>query len=250
MKKIIIKADDYGFTEAVSLGILLAHKNGIVKNTGMMVNMPAAIQAAEWIRSYPELCLGLHINLIVGTPCCDLTEIPSLIDKNGKFISSKVRRAEIAQGIDPFILSETKKECVAQVIRFIELNNRIPEYIEAHAVSSPTIQKAIAEVANEFGIEILPHHQPSKWSVPQFKSDHYEFYKELLPYSEYFENRLDLTSNLILFVLHPGFVDEELIRNSSLTLDRTKDYEMMIDPDVKAVLLSKGFQIISFREIK
>lgn len=250
MKKILIKADDYGFTEAVSLGILLAHKNGIVKNTGMMVNMPAAVQAAEWIRNYPELCLGLHINLIVGTPCCDLNKIPSLIDTNGKFISSKVRRAEIAQGIDPFILEETLNECVAQVKRFIELNGHKPEYIEAHAVSSPTIQKAIVEVAYEYGIEILPHHQPSEWTVPQFKSDHYEFYKKQLPYSEYFDNRLDLNSDQVLFVLHPGFVDEELLRNSSLTLERTKDYEMMIDPKVKAVLLKKGFKIISFRELK
>ena len=42
MKRCLVKADDYGFTEAISLGILKAYREGIVRSTGVMVNMPAA----------------------------------------------------------------------------------------------------------------------------------------------------------------------------------------------------------------
>jgi len=249
MKQIIIKADDYGFTEAVSLGILLAHKNGIVKNTGMMVNMPAAIQAAKWIKEYPDLCLGLHTNLIVGTPCAEAKLIPGLLQDNGNFISSTVRREQIASGIDPFNEDEVFIETIAQVERFYQLNCKYPEYIETHAVMSQSIQNALLKVAGIYNIKILPHHQPSKWSLPQFEYNNYDFYKTNLPYYLYFKDKLDLTSDLVLFVLHPGFIDQELIRHSSLTLDRLLDYEMMVDQQVKAVLNDKGYQIISFRDI-
>lgn len=249
MKQILIKADDYGFTEAVSLGILLAHKNGIVKNTGMMVNMPAAIQAAKWIKEYPDLCLGLHTNLIVGKPCADAKLIPGLLQDNGDFINSKVRREQIASGIDPFNEDEVIIETIAQVDRFYQLNGKYPEYIETHAVMSLSIQNALLKVAQKFKIEILPHHMPSKWALPQFAYNNYNFYKTNLPYYLYFKDKLDLTSDLVLFVLHPGFVDQELIRHSSLTMERLLDYEMMVDQQVKAVLIDKGFQIISFREL-
>jgi len=249
MKQILIKADDYGFTEAVSLGILLAHKNGIVKNTGMMVNMPAAIQAAEWIKEYPDLCLGLHTNLIVGKPCADPKLISGLLQENGEFISSKIRREQIASGIDPFNEDEVIVETIAQVERFNHLNSKYPEYIETHAVMSQSIQNALVKVANMFDIKILPHHQPSKWSLPQFTYNNYDFYKTNLPYYLYFKEKLDLTADLILFVLHPGFVDQDLIRHSSLTMERLLDYEMMIDSNVKKALIDKGYEIISFREI-
>lgn len=249
MKQILIKADDYGFTEAVSLGILLAHKNGIVKNTGMMVNMPAAIQAAEWIKEYPDLCLGLHTNLIVGKPCADPKLISGLLQDNGNFISSKVRREQIASGIDPFNEDEVIIETIAQVEQFYQLNGKYPEYIETHAVMSQSIQNALLKVADIYNIKYLPHHQPSKWSLPQFEYSNYDFYKTNLPYYIYFKDKLDLSADLVLFVLHPGFIDQELLRNSSLTMDRLLDYEMMVDPNVKAIIKDKGYKIISFRDL-
>ena len=50
MKRCLVKADDYGFTEAISLGILKAYREGIVRSTGVMVNMPAAPAALGWLR--------------------------------------------------------------------------------------------------------------------------------------------------------------------------------------------------------
>ena len=58
MKRCIIKADDYGFTEAISLGILKAYRDGIVRSTAVMVNMPAASCVLEWIKEVPGLWHG------------------------------------------------------------------------------------------------------------------------------------------------------------------------------------------------
>ena len=93
MKRCLVKADDYGFTEAISLGILKAYREGIVRSTGVMVNMPAAPAALGWLREAEGLCLGLHINIVVGKPAADPVLIPDLIDEQGVFHSSKMYRA-------------------------------------------------------------------------------------------------------------------------------------------------------------
>lgn len=250
MKKLLVKADDYGFTDAISLAILLAHKNGIVKNTGMMVNMPAAKKAAEWIKQTPDLCLGLHVNLVVGKPCANLHSIPGLIQADGNFVSSKIRREQLSKGNDPFDATELLVEIEAQINKFIALNRCKPEYIETHAIMSQNIQDSIFLLAKKYQIDILPHHQPSDWSLPQFKYDHYSFYKTNKPYHEYFDYLLDDSSELVLFVCHPGFVDQDIIRYSSLTLDRAIDYDMMIDKSVASKIKQKGYEIISFRDLK
>ncbi len=47
--KMIIRADDFGFSEAVNYGILKAFRGGLVKNIGLMSNMPYAKQALDLI---------------------------------------------------------------------------------------------------------------------------------------------------------------------------------------------------------
>lgn len=249
MKKLLIKADDFGFTDAITLAILLAHKNGIVKNTGMMVNMPAASQAAKWIEDAPDLCLGLHVNLVVGNPCANPKFIPGLIQENGNFVSSKVRREQLLSGNDPFDENEVLIEIESQIKRFIELNHKKPEYIESHAIMSQVIQRAILSLAKKYEIDILPHHENSLWTIPQFKNDHYAFFKSNKPFYEYFESLLNNESDLVLFVCHPGFVDQDIIRYSSLTLERTLDYELMVDKQVINTIKQKGYEIISFRDL-
>ena len=43
--KLIVNADDYGMSRGVNLGIIEAHKNGIVTSTTLMVTMPEVEQA-------------------------------------------------------------------------------------------------------------------------------------------------------------------------------------------------------------
>ena len=40
MKKVIINADDFGYSSAVNLGIIKSHKDGILTSTTLMANMP------------------------------------------------------------------------------------------------------------------------------------------------------------------------------------------------------------------
>ena len=110
--KMIIRADDFGFSEAVNYGILKAFQGGLVKNIGLMSNMPYAKQAFDMIRE-ENVTLGLHINLILGSPCARPEQIPSLLNMDGKFLSSRVRRREMEEGIDNFVYEDTVVEVKA-----------------------------------------------------------------------------------------------------------------------------------------
>ena len=51
--KLLTQSDDYGFTRGVTCGILDAIENGVVRNTGLFVNMPESEHAASFIQDYP-----------------------------------------------------------------------------------------------------------------------------------------------------------------------------------------------------
>ncbi|MFV0394683.1 MAG: ChbG/HpnK family deacetylase [Coprobacillaceae bacterium] len=83
MNKLIVRADDLGYTEGVTLGILAAHRDGIVTCTSLMVNMPYSKEAVRLAKQYPNLSLGLHVNVTNGKALADANKIPHLIDGNG-----------------------------------------------------------------------------------------------------------------------------------------------------------------------
>jgi chitin disaccharide deacetylase len=65
---LIVNADDYGYSEGVSLGILDAARYGIVTATGVLANGPFFDEHADWLRSTSTLDTGVHLNLTFGKP--------------------------------------------------------------------------------------------------------------------------------------------------------------------------------------
>src|SRR4051794_34872451 len=57
---LIVNADDFGQSAAITRGIVRAHEQGIVTSTSLMVRCPAA---AEAVKHAAGLDLGLHIDL-------------------------------------------------------------------------------------------------------------------------------------------------------------------------------------------
>ena len=74
--KLIVNADDYGMTKGVNLGIIEAHKKGIVTSTTLMVTMPEVEHGLALSKDCPNLGIGLHLNCTLNKP---LTDCKSLI---------------------------------------------------------------------------------------------------------------------------------------------------------------------------
>jgi len=84
--KLIIHADDFGMTKSVDEAIIELCSLGTLSSTSVMSNMP---WSAEVTRLLPlkNISLGLHATFTQGTPLSPPTGVPSLIDKNGQFLS-------------------------------------------------------------------------------------------------------------------------------------------------------------------
>ena len=128
--KLIMRADDLGFSDGVNCGILKSVKDGLITSVGLMPNMQEAKNGYEMIKDY-RVCLGQHTNICVGRPLADPKLIPSLVQENGAFCSSQ----EIRQRTnDTIVMEEAEIEIEAQLKRFRAITGKNPDYFEGHAI--------------------------------------------------------------------------------------------------------------------
>ncbi len=83
--RLIINADDFGWTRGICDGILLAHCRGLVTSTSLMVNQRASDYALLLAARHPRLAVGVHLNLSDGAPLLPPDRVPSLVDAAGRF---------------------------------------------------------------------------------------------------------------------------------------------------------------------
>ena len=113
MKKLIINADDFGYSRAVTYGILDSYKTGILTSTTMMMNTEATEHAAETAKENPELGVGVHLVLTFGKPL--LNTHKTIVDEGGNF-----RKLSIYEnGNFEIDLEEVYKEWRAQIEKFL-----------------------------------------------------------------------------------------------------------------------------------
>ena len=70
-KHVIINGDDFGFSPAITAGILQAHRDGVLTSTTLASNMPAAAEAVAQLVDAPDLGVGVHLNASQGPPLSD-----------------------------------------------------------------------------------------------------------------------------------------------------------------------------------
>jgi chitin disaccharide deacetylase len=79
VRRLIVNADDFGFTAGVNRAIVEAHTHGVVTSATLMANGNAFENAVHLAKTVPRLGIGCHIVLIDGAPVLDAELLPSLI---------------------------------------------------------------------------------------------------------------------------------------------------------------------------
>ncbi|MCI8605811.1 MAG: ChbG/HpnK family deacetylase [Hungatella sp.] len=248
-KRMLVRADDLGWTEAINYGIAKAVKEGIIGSVGLMPNMPAAGHGMELL-AWEKVCVGQHTNICVGRPVTDPKRIPSLCQDNGLFKPSRVYRAAKE---DFVVLDEVVLEIEAQYQRFVELTGRQPGYFEGHAVASDNFFKGLEIVADRHGLSYLP-----------MAMDRPVRFRGTLLYTSMDSMRPDYDpveslkaaalkdygpEGCCMFVCHPGYLDDEILRSSSLTIPRAREVAMATDPDVRRWLEENGVELVTYDDL-
>ena len=240
--KLIMRADDLGFSEAVNYGIEKTIREGVITSVGIMPNMDYAKHGYELIKDY-DIALGQHTNICVGKPLTNPKLIPSLVQENGEFCSSKEIRARKE---DLIRVEEAEIEIEAQLQRFIEITGKTPDYFEGHAVFSENFFIALKNVAKKYGLFFENPGFDKNWE--QEKLDENGLYDP----SQYLESCLKIIKEApcSVAIFHPGFLDQYILSHSSFTLIRPMECEFLCGEWVKNWIVENEIKLVDFRNYK
>lgn len=208
MRRLIVNADDFGMTPAVSAGILSAARHGIVTSTTILMTadidrnlLSAALDSG--------LGLGIHLNLTLGTP---LTRARSLVDGDGRFVRDPRRAAARAE------VRDVENEIEAQIERFVALTRRTPTHLDTHHHVGlfPPVDDVVLAAARRLGVAVrsqTPLARSRARSARLKTPDH--FFGESGPAAYWSTARLrqvlkGLPAGVSEFMTHPGYFDEGL----------------------------------------
>jgi hopanoid biosynthesis associated protein HpnK len=152
MKQLIVNADDFGLTEDVNRGIIVAHRDGILTSTSLLANGSAFQQAASSSRKLVQLSVGVHLNLSQGDPVSPANRIPSLVNKQGELHLGPLNlwRRILTRRLS---LEEIHTECRAQVLKVLEAGiapTHLDGHLHVHLL--PQLSPVLIRLAREFGI--------------------------------------------------------------------------------------------------
>jgi chitin disaccharide deacetylase len=138
--RLIVNADDFGFTQDVNEGILEAHRNGILTATTLMANGDAFDHAVALARETRSLDVGCHLVLVQGRSVADpARELPATV--------AELARALLQRKLPVY------EELLAQVRKIVRAGIR-PTHFDTHKHTHllPPVLDAVARLAHEFRV--------------------------------------------------------------------------------------------------
>ena len=266
-RRLIVDADDFGISPGVNKGIIEAHTSGVVTSASLMVNLPAAKEAAAMAQAYPGLEVGLHLNLTCGTP---LTSARALKRKQGDFLTPAILFSRL------FTSATARKQAAAEISAQVEayLNLGLPlshlcghHHIHVHPMLAPVVAKLASMHGVPVRLPIEPR-LPKPWQSRAVMALAIHglalkasacFRHRAIARPAYFvghllRGRTFSTANVLSAVraiphgtselmCHPGYGDSGLGRLTSLTAERVYELETLTDPRLREGLLDLGIEL-------
>ncbi|MCF0147809.1 MAG: chitin disaccharide deacetylase [Clostridium sp.] len=243
--KLIINADDFGFSKGVNYGIIDSYKNGVVRSTSIMAGMPAFYHAVELLKSsrgLEGLGCGVHLTLSAYKPVLDSHK--TIVDENG-FFHKRVTDQLIENNFD---LEEVYNEFSAQIQRVINSGIEITHLDSHHHVHTlkslkPIIERLIKE-----------------YNLPIRGGLLYELdYDKVIPYSGFFYDKtvsidgfkkIDINKNEILDTMtHPAYLDSFIMENSSYNLKRIEELKVLTSKELRDYIEESNIKLCNYKDV-
>lgn len=241
MLKLIINADDFGYSRSVNYGIIDAHTEGVLTSTTLLTNMPGANHAYELGKKYTSLGIGVHLTLTCGRPL--LKNHRTLVDGDGNF-----KKLHHYQGKFYVDQDELYAEWKAQIEAFLE-SGLVPTHLDSHhhINNLDPILPVFIQLAKEYNLPVR-----NNFEVDQLAStDLFEYNPEImLADTETILNHYN-HAKTVEIMCHPAYLDKSIMENSSYATPRLEELAALIHPETKEKLEgSKHIKLITFNELK
>ena len=245
--KLLVNADDFGFSKGINLGILEAFRNGVVTNTSLMVNMPGFEHAVELMKQYPELKVGLHL---VTSVCKGITRGLSVYDEDGNFYHDQGKIASFDE-------EELYIEYKAQLDKFLS-TGFTPTHIDWHWCYTPVQVRVAMRLAKENNLPVRAENKEIEQlfienNIKTYKnhnSDFYNYTKEITTttslFIEQLQKGLDQGLEEMTLMCHPAYIDTTLLKLSSYNMQRAYELEVLTSNEVKDFIKNNDIELVSF----
>ncbi|MET3193513.1 chitin disaccharide deacetylase [Bacillus sp. OAE603] len=225
MTKIIVNADDFGYSKGVNLGIIEAHLNGIVNSATMMMNMYAVEHGVELAKRYPTLGLGVHLVLTAGKPL--LEDLEGIVDENGVFLKQTYWYGNPTEAS----VDEVEQEWDAQIQRFLSFG-LTPTHIDSHhhVHMIPVLQPVIAKLSQKYDLPVRISEQHAIDGIKPFTDQLLtDFYGSDIPldYFETITERIKSGVESVEVMVHPALVDNHLKNGTSYCFERLTELDIL-----------------------
>jgi len=242
--KVIINADDFGYSRGANYGILDTFLEGALTSTTLLANMPATSHAIELAKKHKGLGVGVHLTLTCGRPLCDDTS--SLTDHTGAFRAydwyARGNRPEAA---------EVEKEWRAQIEKIKDAGVE-PTHLDTHHHINrfEPMRTVMVELARFYGLPVR-----NNFSMPEagdlrttdlFVDDP----RILLEDREKIKARFK-DAGSVEIMCHPAYLDKPLLDRSDYTYNRTEEAEgLMLAALREKLSVKNGFKLISYHGLE
>ena len=265
MKRLVVNADDFGFTSDINEGILHSHRDGIVRSASLMANGPAFEHAVQLARQHPTLGVGCHLTLVQGE---------SLASPGTQLPLSAVRLLA-----NPPARDEAMREFRAQIERLLDHGIR-PSHLDTHQHVHllPVVLDAVATLADHFripwirkpfdtpfglapvlrtglSIAIRPWRIPFEERLNQARCRTADYFAGFVATGTMDARWLaallaGLPSGIGELMCHPGICGPELRRApTKLKQSREREMNVLCSAEVKQVVASCGIELLSYRDL-
>lgn len=272
MKRLVVNADDFGYTPGVNRGIVAAFTGGIVRAATLMAVAPYFDDAVRLAREHPGLDLGVHLVLAGSAPA--LTAAGTPLAPGGSFHRSL---ADAVRAILATPTAAIRAELRAQIDKVLAAGIK-PLHLDSHKQTHlvPRVWQLVVELAREYAIPFVrrpgdtftvPLDYPigdlvSDWVVrgvaeycagqyptrtlPHFFGQRAVGHLEKLGLLRMLERLPEGDTELMV---HPGYPDAELAATSRLVESRRIELAALCDPQVRETVAARGIVLTPYREL-
>lgn len=286
MRRLIVNADDFGYTSGVNRAIVEAHTRGVVTSSTLMASGRAFADAVALAKTVPTLSVGCHVVLIDGEPLVEPERVPSLTASRKFRDDMKAFAARALAGkIDA---TEITAEATAQ-IRKIQSAGLAISHVDTHKHTHlfPQILRPLLRAAGECGVKAVRNpfgprfplrssqllRKPRLWTryaevriLRRFAGSFHDSVKREGFVTPDGTLGIEVTGTLNEklfqaiagsipdgtweFVCHPGYNDEELQAASTrLRASRETELRVLTLPAARDLLSREGIELISYRDV-
>ncbi len=249
--KLLMRADDMGKTYCRTMGIIKAHKEGIITSASIMPTSAYFEESVKLCKENPNLAVGIHLSIadITQRPVLSPELIPSIVAPNGFFYENTAQLTAVKPKIE-----EIEKELRAQIgkARATGLNF---VYLDWHRSVSQEVQDLILKICKDekliygqakdgfvYGYKWSSLTQESwpKYELPDGQTAYYAAPALNEARKQTFFNSLNnLTPGKYLVAVHPGSWEPE---RSSMT-------ELLCSPKTKEIIKAKNIRLVSYYDL-